>query len=219
MILKPILDNWQYLLMGVLTTAALSIAAFAFSLVVGGLFGILRCYGPRWIKWIVVFYIDSMRALPLLAVIIWVFYVPPILFDSSFPPFLAALVALTAHISATVAEIVRAGIESVRIGQSSAAISLGMSPTQRVMHVILPQAMVRMIPAYGNIATITVKDTALAGVIGVADLMHRSGTVAAASFQPAVVLTCAMLAYFVIMYPITRGSDRIYRRIAFLGRS
>jgi polar amino acid transport system permease protein len=137
----------------------------------------------------------------------------------SFPPFWAALIALTAHIAAYVAEIVRAGIESIRPGQVRAGLALGMSGAQIVRKIVLPQAIVRMLPAFGSILSITIKDTAIAAVIAVPELMKRSETVAGQTSHPIEVFTFAMLVYFVILFPSTRLVDIFYRRVAHLGRS
>ena len=111
----------------------------------------------------------------------------------------------------------RAGIESVRPGQTRAALALGMSRAQIVRRIILPQAIVRMLPAFGSLLSITIKDTAIASVIAVPELMRQSETVAGQSFQPIEVYTFAMLVYFLILFPVTRGVDRFYRRVAHLG--
>jgi polar amino acid transport system permease protein len=167
----------------------------------------------------VVFYIDTMRAIPVLVVLVWTYFAVPILIGFNFPPFWAALVALTAHIAAYVAEIVRAGIESIRPGQIRAGLAIGMSQPQIVRKIILPQATVRMLPAFGSILSITIKDTAIAAVIAVPEFMKRSETVAGQSYHPIEVFTFAMLVYFVILFPVTRVVDMFYRRVAHLGRS
>jgi polar amino acid transport system permease protein len=135
------------------------------------------------------------------------------------PPFAAALLALTIHLAAYAAEIVRAGIESVRPGQTRAALTLGMSRRQALRRIILPQAIVRMLPAFGSLLSITIKDTAIASVIAVPELMRQSETVAGQTFQPIEVYTFAMLVYFLLLFPVTRGVDRFYRSVAHLGRS
>ena len=94
-----------------------------------------------------------------------------------------------------------------------------MSRAQILRRVVVPQATVRMLPAFGSLLSITIKDTAIASVIAVPELMRQSETVAGQSFQPIEVYTFAMVAYFVILYPVTRGVDRVYRRVAHLGRS
>jgi polar amino acid transport system permease protein len=216
---SPILENWRYLLGGFGITVALSALTVAASLVLGLIVGLARVYGPEWLRWPLVFYIDSMRAIPVLVVLVWTFFAIPILFGTSFPPFWAAFAALTVHIAAYVAEIVRAGIESVRPGQTRAGLALGMSNAQVVRQIVLPQAIVRMLPSFGSIVSITIKDTAIATVIAVPEYMKRSETLAGQTFHPIEIFTFAMLVYFVILFPMTRLIDIAYRQLAHLGRS
>lgn len=214
-----IADQGRFLGHGIAVTIALSVLSGLTSVVSGFAVAMLRLYGPRWLKPVVVFYIDSMRAIPVLVVIVWTFFALPIVAGLTMPPFVAAVVALTAHLAAYVAEIVRAGIESVRADQTRAALTLGMSSAQVLRRIILPQAIVRMLPAFGSLLSITIKDTAIASVIAVPELMRQSETVAGQSFQPIEVYTFAMLVYFVLLFPVTRGVDRLYRGVAHLGRS
>jgi polar amino acid transport system permease protein len=217
--LSPLLDSWQYLAGGLGLTLLLSLATVACSLVLGGAVGLARCYGPASLRWPLVFYIDSMRAIPVLVVLVWTYFAFPILTGVTLPPFWAALVALTLHISAYVAEIVRAGIASVRPGQTRAALAIGLSRTQTVAQIVLPQAVIRMLPAFGSVLSIAIKDTAIAAVIAVPEYMERSQTLAGQSFHPIEVFTVAALVYFLILFPITRLVDRVYVRLAPLGRS
>jgi polar amino acid transport system permease protein len=216
---SPIADNWRFFASGLGMTVLLSIISAATSLLAGLVIALLRLYGPRWLRPLLVFYIDSMRAIPVLVVLIWIYFAFPILANVTFPPFWAALVALTLHIAAYAAEVIRAGIESIRPGQTRAALALGMSRAQVLRKVLLPQAIVRMLPAFGSILTIAIKDTAIATVIAVPELMHRAETVAGQSYRPVEVFTAVMVAYFCILFPVTRGVDRLYRRFAHLGRS
>jgi polar amino acid transport system permease protein len=216
---SPIADNWRFFASGLGMTVLLSVVSAVTSLLAGLVIALLRLYGPRWLRPLLVFYIDSMRAIPVLVVLIWIYFAFPILANVTFPPFWAALVALTLHIAAYAAEVIRAGIESIRPGQTRAALALGMSRAQVLRKVLLPQAIVRMLPAFGSILTIAIKDTAIATVIAVPELMHRAETVAGQSYRPVEVFTAVMLAYFCILFPVTRGVDRLYRRFAHLGRS
>jgi polar amino acid transport system permease protein len=217
--LSPLLDSWQYLVEGLGVTLLLSLLTVACSMMLGFAVGLARCYGPAWLRWPLMFYIDSMRAIPVLVVLVWTYFAFPILTGVTLPPFWAALVALTAHIAAYVAEIVRAGITSVRPGQTRAALALGLSRAQTVREIVLPQAVVRMLPAFGSIISITIKDTAIAAVIAVPEYMKQSETVAGQSFHPFEVFTVAAVVYFIILFPITRVVDMIYVRLAHLGRS
>lgn len=211
--------NWRFLADGVGITVLLAVASGAASLIVGFVLALLRLRGPRWLRPAIVFYIDSMRSIPVLVVLVWTFFALPIVAGVTMSPFTAGLIGLTVHLAAYAAEIVRAGIESVRPGQTRAALALGMSHPQILRRVVLPQALVRMLPAFGSLLSVTIKDTAIASVIAVPELMRRAETVAGQSFQPIEVYTFAMLVYFVLLYPVTRGVDRFYRRVAHLGRS
>ena len=217
--LSPLIDSWRYLADGLGVTLLLSALTVACSLILGFAIGLARCYGPGWLRWPLVFYIDSMRAIPELVVLVWTYFAFPILTGVTLPPFWAALVALTLHIAAYVAEIVRAGIGSVRPGQTRAALALGLSRAQTVREIILPQSVVRMLPAFGSILSIAIKDTAIAAVIAVPEYMKQSETVAGQSFRPFEVFTAAAIVYFLILFPITRLVDMIYVRLAHLGRS
>jgi polar amino acid transport system permease protein len=217
--LSVITEHWRFLASGIGITLVLSAVSGATSIAVGFVVALLRLYGPRWLRPIVVLYIDSMRAIPVLVVLVWTFFALPILTGLTMPPFFSALIGLTVHLAAYVAEIVRAGVESVRPGQTRASLALGMSRAQIVRRIILPQAIVRMLPAFGSLLSITIKDTAIASVIAVPELMRQSETLAGQSFQPIEVYTFAMLVYFVILFPVTRGVDMFYRRVAHLGRS
>jgi polar amino acid transport system permease protein len=115
--------------------------------------------------------------------------------------------------------VVRAGVESVREGQTRAALALGMSRLQVLADVVLPQAVVRMLPAFASVAVITIKDSAVASVIAVPEIIRQSETVAGQTFRPFEVYTFALLAFFAILFPVARLTDRLYRRIAHLGRS
>ena len=216
---SPIADNWRFFASGLGVTVALSIISAVTSILAGLLIALLRLYGPGWLRPLLVFYIDSMRAIPVLVVLVWMYFALPMLVGFTLPPFWAALIALTLHIAAYAAEVIRAGIESVRPGQTRAALALGMSRAQLLRKVLLPQATIRMLPAFGSILTIAIKDTAIATVIAVPELMHRAETVAGQSYRPVEVFTAVMVAYFAILFPVTRVVDRLYHRFAHLGRS
>jgi polar amino acid transport system permease protein len=215
----PVFDAWKFLLGGVGVTLLLAASSAGCSFVTGGLVAMGRLYGPRWLRPVLVFYIDTMRAIPVLVVLVWMYFAFPLVAGINVPPFMSALIALTLHLAAYVAEIVRAGVEGVRPGQTRAGLALGMSRAQVVRTVVLPQAMVRMLPAFGSVLSVTIKDTAIAAVIAVPELMRRSDSVAANTYHPVEVFTTAMAIYFILIFPVTSGVDLLYRRLAPLGRS
>jgi polar amino acid transport system permease protein len=216
---EPVIESWQFLAGGLLQTLALSGLTIVLSVILGSAIGLARCYGPKWLSLPLVFYIDSMRSIPVLVVLVWTYFALPVVLGITLPPFWAATLALTVHVSAYVAEIIRAGIMSVRPGQSRAAYALGMSRMRAIRDIVLPQALVRMLPAFGSVFSITIKDTAIAAVIAVPEYMNRSQTVAGQSFHPVEVFIVAMIVYFLILFPVTRFVDAIYSRYAYLGRS
>ncbi len=217
--LLPLSENWRFFADGLGATIALSVASAIGSILLGLAMALLRLYGPRWLARLLIFYVDTMRAIPLLVVLVWIYFAFPILADVTFPPFWAALAALTLHIAAYASEVIRAGIESVRPGQMRAGLALGLSRAQVLRKVILPQATIRMLPAFGSILTLAIKDTAVASVIAVPELLHKAEAVAGQSYRNIEVYTAVMLAYFMLLFPVTRGVDRVYQRMAHRGRS
>jgi polar amino acid transport system permease protein len=216
---SPLIDSWRFLASGLGLTILLSVAAVACSFVLGLAVGLGRMYGPAWLGALLVFYIDSMRAIPVFVVLVWIYFAVPIISGYSFDPFWAALIGITIHVAAYVAEVIRAGVTSIRKGQIQAGLAIGMSGAQIVRKILLPQAIVRMLPAFGSIVSVTIKDTAIAAVIAVPELMRQAETVAGQSYRPIEVFTTVMVIYFLLIFPVTRLIDRYYIRVAHLGRS
>ena len=216
---SPLIDSWRFLASGLVLTILLSVASVVCSFALGLAVALGRMYGPAWLRAPLVFYIDSMRAIPVFVVLVWIYFAVPIISGYSFDPFWAALTGITIHVAAYVAEVVRAGITSIRKGQIQAGLAIGMSGAQIVRKVLLPQATVRMLPAFGSIVSVTIKDTAIAAVIAVPELMRQAETVAGQSYRPIEVFTTVMVIYFLLIFPVTRFIDRYYMRVAHLGRS
>lgn len=216
---SPVFESFGYLLQGVGITLLLSVLAVFCGAAIGLAVGLGRCYGPRPLALVLTFYVDSMRAIPVLVLLVWMYFAFPLVSSVSLPPFWAAVVALSLHAAAYVAEIFRAGIQSVRPGQTLAGLALGMSTLQLVRKVILPQAFIRMLPDFGSIISRTIKYTSIATVIAVPELMRRADTIATQSYRPVEAFTVAMVLYFIIIFPVTRLVDVFYRHVAHLGRS
>ena len=208
----PVLDSGWFLLGGLGLTLALSVLTIACSLLLGGALGLARCYGPGWLRWPIVFYIDSMRAVPVLVVLVWTYFALPIVTGVVLPPFWAALVALSAHISAYVAEIVRAGVTSIRPGQTRAAFALGMSRWQTMKEIVLPQAIRRVLPVLASTWVSLFKDTSLVSVISVGELAYTSMRIRAQTFRVLEMLTAMAAIYWLLGYPQAKLVDWINRR-------
>lgn len=217
--LSPLLTRWQFLGSALLVTAYISLLSMAFGFVIGVLVGGLRTYGGRAVDAVLGFYVDSMRAIPLLVILVWTFFAFPMVAGFSLGAVWSGVVALSLHLGAYMAETIRAGLTSVRKGQMQAALALGMSRFDAVGKIILPQALVRMLPSLGSLCTFAIKDSAIASVIAVPELMRQSQIVAGQTYQYVTIYTALMIVFFLLCYPVARGVDRLYRRVAHLGSS
>jgi polar amino acid transport system permease protein len=217
--LAPLLLRWQFLASAVVITIELSALSMLLGLAIGIFVGTLRTYGGRLIDSALGFYVDSMRSIPLLVVLVWTVFASPLLVGHSLGTMTAGVLGLGIHLGAYVAETIRAGLTSVRRGQMQAALALGMSRLEAIRKIILPQAIVRMLPSLGSLLTFAIKDSAVASVIAVPELMRQSQIVAGQTYHFKEVYTAAMIVYFLLCYPVARGVDRVYRRVAHLGSS
>lgn len=217
--IQPILDSWLFLARALGMTLFVSLASMTLGFAIGVLVGGLRTYGGRVTSAILGFYVDTMRAIPLLVVLVWAFFAFPLLVGHSINAVTAGIVGLGLHLGAYVSEVIRAGLTSVRRNQMQAALALGMSRFQAIRTIILPQALIRMLPALGSLLVIAIKDSAIASVIAVPELLRQTQIVAGKTFRPFELYTVAMIVYFLLCYPIARGVDRLYRRVAHLGAS
>lgn len=216
---SPLLDNWEFIADALWATLALSFAAIVIAFAIGLAVGALRTYGGLAIDFLLSLYVDTMRAVPVLVVLVWTYFAFPLVIGVSLQPFAAGVIALAFHEGAYLAEAIRAGLTSVRAGQMRAALALGMSGVQAIRTIILPQALIRMLPPLGSLIVIAIKDSAIASVIAVPELMRQSQILAGQTFRPFEIYTTAMILYFLVLFPIARGVDRIYRRLAPLGAS
>lgn len=214
-----LIDSWRFLARALWMTLLISVLSVVLGFAVGVAVGALRTYGGRCLAAVLAFYVDSMRAVPVLVVLIWVYFAFPLLIGASLNALTAGVLALGLHLGAYVAEAIRAGLTSVRRGQMQAALALGMSDTQAIRTIILPQALIRMLPPLGSLFVIAIKDSAIASVIAVPELLRQSQIVAGQTFRPFEIYTTAMLVYFLLCFPVARGIDRLYRRVQHLGAS
>jgi His/Glu/Gln/Arg/opine family amino acid ABC transporter permease subunit len=216
---QPIIDSWLFLAQALRTTLLVSVLSTGLGFALGITVGVLRTYGGRILDILLGFYVDTMRAIPLLVVLVWAFFAFPLVVGYSIDAITAGVVGLGIHLGAYVAETVRAGLTSVRRNQMQAALALGMDRFQAIRTIILPQALIRMLPALGSLFIIAIKDSAIASVIAVPELLRQTQIVAGKTFRPFELHTAARLVYFALCYPVARGIDRVYRRIAHLGSS
>ncbi|HYM99127.1 MAG TPA: amino acid ABC transporter permease [Aestuariivirgaceae bacterium] len=217
--LAPLLTSWRFLASGLVITLLVSGLSLALGVVIGLLVGIGRTYGGWILDVALGFYVDSVRAIPVLVILVWAFFALPLLTDATLSPIVAGVIGLGVHAGAYVSEVIRAGLTSVRERQFHAGLALGMSRFQVIRTIILPQALVRMLPPLGSLVVLTIKDSAIASVIAVPELIRQSQTLVGQSFRPFEIYTAVMIVYFLVLYPLARGVDAVYRRVAHLGAS
>jgi polar amino acid transport system permease protein len=195
-------------------TIQVSLIAMVFGLLIGVLVALVRIAQVPVINGIATLYVDFFRSTPVLAQLIWIYYALPIITGKSLTAFVAGAIGMSLYAGSFLSEIFRAGILSIERGQTEAALALGMSKSQAMRRIILPQAVTRMLPPIGSSLITLVKDSALLSVISVPELMRQSETLASLTFRRMEVLTVAAFIYFAMTYPLSRGVDYLHRRFA-----
>ena len=211
---QQVLQYWPFLLSGIELTILVSLVAMAGGMAIGLLVALVRIANVPVVNPLAVLYVDFFRSTPVLAQLVWVYYALPILTGISISAFAAGSLGLSLYAGSFFSEIFRAGILSVERGQTEAALALGMNRLQAMRRVILPQAMVRMLPPIGSSLITLVKDSALVSIISVPELMRQSEALASITFRRMEVLTITALIYFALTYPLSRGVDYLHRRLA-----
>jgi len=202
-ILRLLWDYRDPLLAGVWTTCVLSITAMAVSLVVG----LLACAGlvsrHRWIRLPSRLLVEFGRNTPIIVQLIWVHYALPDIIGVKFTPFMSSLVALTLQTSGYLAEEYRGGIQGIDPGQTEAAKSLGLGGRQVMRLVVLPQAVVRVLPGLLNQFVTCFKSTSIVSVIAVPDLMYQAGLIVSETFVAMPVYTFTAVVYFLLVLGVS----------------
>jgi len=194
-------ESWGLLLrIGLITTVALSIAAGLISLVLGTFIGIFRVSPVGPLRVLANGYVEFFRNIPLLICLAFIFYGLPKA-GITFPIFEAGVIGLSVYTAAFVAEVVRAGLESIGHGQIEAARALGLSYIQMLRLVLLPQVFGMVIPPLGTVFIALVKNTSVASAIVVPELMYQAEVIAGRYFYPNVFLIAGFM-YLIITLPL-----------------
>ncbi len=190
------------LLRGLWYTLSLGVTAIVLGSVLGGLICLLRLYAPRPFRLLAVLYIDLVRAVPVLVLLILIYYALPF-GGITLSSFQAAAAALTLVLAAFTAEVVRAGIQAVPKGQFEAASALGLRFWPTMRKVILPQAIRIVIPPHASNCVSVIKDTALASVVALSDLLKQATDAQALFANPSPLIGAALI-YVAILWPLVR---------------
>ncbi|UWQ75192.1 ectoine/hydroxyectoine ABC transporter permease subunit EhuC [Leisingera sp. M658] len=192
-----LVQYWPRLLSGTGVTLVQFLLAAAIGIAISLCMGLMKLSQNRLLHGAAVTYIEIFRGTSLVVQLYWIFFVLP-LFGLTIEKFTAGYLAVGMNIGAYGAELVRGGILSVPKGQWEAALAINMSPAQRMRRIILPQALVSMLPPWGNLMIELLKGTALVSLISVADLMFESRQINASTFLSAQVFGAALVIYYIL---------------------
>lgn len=191
------------LLVGAQYTVLLTVASLAISLVLGLAVALGRISRRPALSGAMAFYISFIRGTPLLVQLLYVYFALPEL-GIRLTPLQAGILGLSLNEAAYLAEVFRAGIQSIPRGQVEAAYSIGMSYRQSMRRIVLPQAIRTVLPPIGNSAIILLKNSSLASVIAVGELMRQGEVLAASTFRNMQIYTMVAAAYWIMHYPLAR---------------
>jgi polar amino acid transport system substrate-binding protein len=192
----------------VLTCLAMPLAMFAGLLVALG-----RLYGPPPLRWLLTGYVEILRGTPVLLQLFTIYYVIPPALGFSLPPFTAAVFGLALNYSAYEAEIYRAGLLAIPIGQMEAALSLGMTRGVALRRIIIPQAIRLVIPPVTNDFIALFKDTSICSVITIVELSKEYMILVNSTNAYLELATLTALLYFSMSYPLSLLARRLERRL------
>lgn len=202
--LSLIIDSLPLLGMGALVTIEITAVAVFIGTCIGLFVGIAELARYPWIRIPAKVYVDFIRGTPLLVQIFIIYFALPILLGARIEPFVAAVAACSINSGAYVAEIFRAGIQSIDKGQMEAGRSLGMSWTQTMRYIIIPQAFRRTIPQLGNEFIAMLKDSSLVSVIGFEELTRKGQLVIASTYGSLEIWSAVAIIYLIMTLTITR---------------
>ena len=203
---------WHLLGTGVLWMLFYTLVTSAAGLVIGTFIGLMQTLPIRPLAWVGRIFVELFRNIPLLVILLWIYYALPIFTQLTISKEVAGILALSLYVAAFYAEIVRAGVLSVERGQGEAAMALGMSYPQRMRRVILPQALRRMIPPLAGQTIVQMKNTTLLSVITVPELLYQAGYVSSLTYRPMEVYTTVGLLFLLILTPLTWLARRVELR-------
>ena len=207
-----IVRSFPLLLTGAVVTLQITLISVGIGLVIGMFVGIARLIKFWPVRILASIYVDFIRGTPLLVQIFFIYFALPIVLNIQIGPFVAAITACSINSGAYIAEIFRAGIQSIDKGQTEAGRSLGMTWWQNMRYIVLPQAFKRIIPPLGNEFIAMLKDSSLVSVIGFEELTRRGQLVIAKTYGAFEIWLTVAILYLVMTLSISRLVNYLERR-------
>jgi glutamate/aspartate transport system permease protein len=212
--------NWEiisrFVATGFVFSVQLTLVAMTGGIVFGTVLALMRLSGRKWLDAPAAIYVNGMRSIPLVMVILWFFLLIPFLIGRSIGAELSAIITFVAFESAYYSEIMRAGIQSVSRGQVYAAQAVGMTYGQTMRLVVLPQAFRNMLPVLLTQTIILFQDTSLVYAIGAYDLLKGFDQVGKNYGRPIEAYLLAAVVYFVICFSLSQAVKRLQAKIAII---
>ena len=206
--------NIQFLMAGFSETIQVSLLSMFFAMALGLLVAFPALSSSPILRGINRLYVEVMRSIPVLVLLLWVYYGMPTLLDVSLNHFWAGVIALTIAESAFMAEVFRGGIQAINRGQHEAAESLGLTYWQKMRLVILPQAFRQILPPLGNQFVYILKMSSLVSVIGLSDLTRRANELVVNEYLPLEIYTFLVLEYLVLILVVSQAVRWLEKRLA-----
>lgn len=213
-IIEFITKYYSYFLKGTSTTLLVSFFGVIFGSLVGVLLSLLKLSKNKIARVVSTTYIEIVRGTPLLLQIYLVYYGLPMLLPLPDSRIFLGTLAVLLNSAAYVAEIIRAGIQSIDKGQMEAARSLGMGKGLSMRYIIIPQAFKNILPALGNEFIVLIKESAIISVIAIPDLMYNADTLRGITYKPFLPLIIAGVIYFIITFSLSKLLGILERRLA-----
>ena len=207
------LTNLKFLLSGLTTTIFISLISIVISMILGMLVALPSLSKNKFLSYFNIAYVEIVRAVPLLVLILWVYYGLPIMTGISFSPFVSGIIALSISESAFQAEIFRAGINSIRKAQWEAGSSLGLSFLNKLRFVIMPQAIKNILPAIGNQFVYVLKMSSLVSIIGIGDLTRKANELVVTTYRPLEIYTFLIFEYLVLILIVSYFVRKLEKKL------
>jgi len=206
----------SFIAKGFIFSVQLTLVAMIGGIIIGTLLALMRLSGKGWLVWPAAAYVNTLRSIPLVMVILWFFLLIPLIIGRPMGAELSAIITFTVFEAAYYSEIMRAGIQSVPRGQVHAGYAVGMTYRQTMQLIVLPQAFRNMLPVLLTQTVILFQDTSLVYAIGAYDLL-KGFEVAGKNFnRPVETYLTAAVVYFVICFSLSMLVRRLQQKIAII---
>jgi len=197
-------EYFPALMQGLIVTLQVSAISEVVGIVLGLVIALCRLSSFAPLRYLAIAYIDFLRGIPVLVILLWVYFGFSILFSLNFSQMQAAVIGLGCSYAAFIAEIFRSGIQAIPKGQREAGRTLGLARWQIMGYVVLPQAIRIIIPPLGNTVISMLKDSSLVAILAVSDLMRQTMVAAAETFRPFELYAAAAIIYYLLTFVSAR---------------